>query len=52
MARRSIFVALLMTAASGCSFGRVALSLNREHAVPFPEVTMLPDQWEPGTAGE
>lgn len=52
MTRRSILVALLLGAAGGCSFGRVALSLNQEHAVPFPEVTVLPDQWEPESAGE
>ena len=47
MIRRSLLAALLLTTASGCSFGRFALSMNREKAVPFPEVTVLPDQWEP-----
>jgi len=52
MIRRSIFAALLMMVASGCSFGRFALSLNQEHKVPFPEVTMLPEQWEPESSAD
>ena len=47
MIRRSILVTMLISVASGCSLGRFALSVNREKAVPFPEVTVLPDQWEP-----
>ena len=52
MTRRTILAALLLTVASGCSFGRFALSLNQEHKVPFPEVTMLPEQWEPESPEE
>ena len=32
---------------SGCQFGRCTMGMNREHLVPFPEMTMLPFQSEP-----
>ena len=52
MTCRLLLAALLTTVASGCSLGRFALSLNQEHKVPFPEVTMLPDQSEPALPDE
>jgi hypothetical protein len=46
MARR-VCVLLLLLGMTGCQFGRFALSLNRDRALPLPEVNVLPDQWEP-----
>jgi hypothetical protein len=32
---------------SGCQLGRFSMDMNREHTVPFPEMTVLPQQTEP-----
>ncbi len=32
---------------AGCSFGRFSMDLNRDHAIPFPDVDVIPQQHEP-----
>ena len=50
MAGRFLSVLIALSALSGCHMGQYSLRLNQEHAVPFPEVNVLPEQWEPVSA--
>lgn len=35
---------------AGCSMSKYSLSMNREHAVPYPVLNVLPEQSEPDVA--
>lgn len=43
------FVGLFLSISllSGCQFRRFSMAMNQEHAVPYPEMTVLPLQSEP-----
>lgn len=42
-----VCIVLLAFALSGCHFGRFSLSMNKDRVIPVPEVSVLPQQWEP-----
>lgn len=46
---RWILVAFVVTAISmsGCQLGRFSLAVNKDNPVPYPTLSVLPDQWEP-----
>lgn len=50
MVRRTTFLLLVLVSAGGCSFGRYSMNMNREKLIPFPELNVLPAQWEPDSA--
>lgn len=45
--QKRVCILLCAFALSGCHFGRFSLSMNRDHMIPTPEVSVLPEQWEP-----
>ena len=52
MMTRWILVVFVVTAlsVSGCQLGRLSMAVNKDHAVPYPTLNVLPDQWEPELA--
>lgn len=45
-----VVLLLLLMALCGCEFGRTTVRMNRDHVIPYPEMSTLPTQWEPEPA--
>ncbi len=47
----AVFAAVAVST-SGCQLGRVSLAMNKDSAVPYPTLDVLPNQWEPEITDE